>query len=109
MSEWSEKTEASKSDNFKNALCYIPFWAIVIFLIENKKTPKLKQNIKYGLSLFFWYIVFQVFIGWFFLWFWIFVIYMVVSIFLGFKAYNWDKIDIDFIDDIEKKIKDKNK
>jgi len=42
-----ENSKESKSENFKNAMCYVPFGAIVMFFAENKKSDTLKKNIKY--------------------------------------------------------------
>jgi DNA polymerase III delta subunit len=41
------KNNNSKNENFKNAICYIPFVAIVLFFTENNKTTELKKHIKY--------------------------------------------------------------
>lgn len=37
----------SNSDNLKNALCYVPFIAIILFFTEEKKSESLKKHIKY--------------------------------------------------------------
>ena len=42
-----EESTKTNSENFKNAMCYVPFGAIVMFFAENKKTDTLKKNIKY--------------------------------------------------------------
>lgn len=36
-----------ESDNLKNALCYIPLVALVLFFVEENKTDELRKNIKY--------------------------------------------------------------
>jgi len=57
------KKELSQSENFKNALCYIPLVAFVLFFTEKHKTPALKKNIKYGALLFIVYIVINFLFG----------------------------------------------
>lgn len=37
----------SNSDNLKNALCYVPIVAIILFFTEEKKSDSLKKHIKY--------------------------------------------------------------
>jgi hypothetical protein len=39
--------ETSQKDNFKNAICYIPLLAIVLYFIDEIKTDAYKKNIKY--------------------------------------------------------------
>ncbi len=47
-----DQNNVPKSDNLKNALCYVPLMAFIIFFIESNKTPVLKKHIKYGGALF---------------------------------------------------------
>jgi DNA polymerase III delta subunit len=42
-----EQNNKPNSDNLKNALCYVPFAAIVLFFTEEKKSNSLKKHIKY--------------------------------------------------------------
>jgi len=46
-SEKKVETQKTNSENFKNAICYIPFVGIILFFAENKKTHTLNKNIKY--------------------------------------------------------------
>lgn len=41
------ESKKTNSENFKNAMCYVPFGAFVMYFAENKKTDLLKKNIKY--------------------------------------------------------------
>lgn len=41
------ETNKSPSDNLKNALCYVPIGALVLFFTEENKTKSLKKHIKY--------------------------------------------------------------
>lgn len=107
-SNFQEKFEKNHNkDNFKNALCYIPIVAVVLFFTENNKTPELNKNIKYWVFLLIVYVLLNAFV-----WFWIFrwlivVAYLWVSWLLWYKAYNWEKIDIEVIDKMEKTVKEK--
>ena len=103
--------EKTNNQRFKNTICYVPLFAIVLFFTDTKKDAEFEQNIKYGILLFVCYIVLLIL-------FWIIpafymlihllgLVYIVVSIILGLKAYRWDTIKIDFFDNIEAKIKDK--
>jgi len=103
--------EKTKSENFKNAICYIPFLAIVLFFTDIKKNAEFEKNIRYGIYLLICLIIIFLILGiipflsslvgiaWF--------VYIIVSIFFGWKAYKWDDIKIDFFDSIEAKINDK--
>jgi hypothetical protein len=42
-----EEQKKSDSDNLKNALCYIPLIALVLFFTEENKSIELKKHIKY--------------------------------------------------------------
>lgn len=39
--------EAANKDTFKNVVCYVPFGAIVMFLVEQNKSEALKRHISY--------------------------------------------------------------
>lgn len=107
-SNFDEKFEKNyNKDNFKNAICYIPLVAVVLFFTENNKTPELNKNIKYWTFLLIVYVLLNAFV-----WFWVFrwlivIIYLWVSWFLWYKAYSWEKIEIEVIDKIEKNVKEK--
>ncbi|MDD3646251.1 MAG: hypothetical protein PHH06_02465 [Candidatus Gracilibacteria bacterium] len=96
----------NKKDNLKYALCYIPFFSIVIFFIEDKKTDELRKHIKYAIFLLLAYILLYMFLGWM-MGAILSLLYIIISVFLGYKAYNGENVDLEIIDDIEKKIKDK--
>lgn len=42
-----DELKKSNSDNLKNALCYIPFVALVLMFVETNKTDELQKHIKY--------------------------------------------------------------
>lgn len=42
-----DELKKSDSDNLKNALCYIPFVALVLMFVETNKTDELQKHIKY--------------------------------------------------------------
>jgi len=56
-------SEKSNNANLKNALCYVPFVAFVLFFVEENKTIDLLKNIKYGAGLFVLYILLNTFLG----------------------------------------------
>jgi TM2 domain-containing membrane protein YozV len=43
------------------------------------------------------------------IWWFLFIIYLWISWVLWYKAYNWEEINISFIDDFDNKKTDKNK
>ena len=102
----------TKSNNLKNALCYIPPVSLVLFFVETKKTDKLMKHIKYASILLFAYMIIQ-FILWFImLWFlnWLVTItFICISLYLWYKAYNWEDVHVEYIDKLEEKIKDSMK
>jgi len=102
----SEQKNKISNDSFKNAICYLPFWAIVMLFVENKKSDTLKQNIQYWNILFWIYILIN-FLVWSFLGGFLFMIYAWISIFFWYKAYSWEKVKIEYIDELEWKFKDK--
>ncbi len=107
MSTQETEKKTSNSENFKNALCYVPLGAIVMFFGENKKTDTLRKNIKYGLILFWIYAILNIFLWWLIPRWILFLVYAWISIFFGMKAYSWESVEIDYIDDLEQKVKDK--
>ena len=101
----------NKKDNLKNALCYIPLVNIVLFFVEENKTEEFKKHLNKGLLLFFIYLFIKA-ILWMFFWYWwwywwvITLIYFIISGVLFYKAYNWENIQIEVLDNVEEKIKD---
>lgn len=96
-----DTNETSKNINLKHALCYIPLVAIIFFFTENNKSTELMKHIKYWIVLFIWYIILQSFLGWI-----MFLIYVWIIAFLWYKAYNWEAVELEHIDNLEKKIKE---
>jgi len=103
----SSKNSLEK-DNIKNLLCYIPLVAFVLFLTEKKKSKWLMNHIKYWAILFIIYILSKALIGFIF-WGLITILYVFISLYLWYKAYNWEKIEIEYLDKLEWKIKDSMK
>lgn len=100
-----EKNQQSKNERLKWALCYLPFISIVIYFIEVEKTDFLKKHIKYGLYLFIIYFLLNIVLSWFFLW----ILFLVYIFFIGalfFKVYNWEKVELEYIDKLDEKIKE---
>lgn len=98
-------SEQSTNANLKNMFCYIPFVAFVLFFLEKNKSPELLKNIKYGAGLFVVYILLDMVLRLFELSSILFVIYLIASIYLGYKAYIGDDIELEGMDVIEDKIK----
>lgn len=101
-----------KKDNLKNALCYIPIVAIVLAFTEQNKTEEFKKHMNYWIILFIIYLVIKM-ILWVFFFYWSFMIsstitliYFIISGILWYKAYVWEDVKIDVLDDIEDKVKD---
>ncbi len=100
--------ETSQRDNFKNAICYIPLLAIVLYFIDEIKTDAYRKNIKYWIYFFILYVILSVIIK-FFLFYWsilviFFIVYIFISFYFGFKVFRWGEISIYFIDELDKKI-----
>ena len=93
----STETEGPNKLAMRKAMCYIPFAAIIFFIIE-KDNKDLEQHIRYGLLLFaFWVVAGMIFrlLG---MWFFVFMIYVAGSGYLAFKAYSGEEIKVDFLD-----------
>lgn len=107
----NQEEQKTKSEKFKYTICYIPLVAIILFFIEDDKNPEFRKHIKYGSFLFIAYIL-LVFLfnlvlpflnlGWI-----LFLIYIIICIYLGYKAYSGEKVELEYFDKIEEKIKDK--
>ena len=105
-----EENKKSNSDNLKNALCYIPFVAIWLFFTENNRSNSLNKHIKYWNFLFIAYILARFILIWV-LWLYfvsglLFLIYAGITGFLGYKAYNGEDMDVEYIDNFEEKFKE---
>lgn len=92
------------NENVKYTLCYVPVVAIILYFIEKNKTPILEKHIRYGMVLFITYVILTILISWLFTWL-LFFAYIWLSIFLGYKTYSGEDVQIKIIDDIF----DKNK
>jgi len=102
MSEGEKKNKIS-NESFNNAVCYLPLWSIFIhFKVENKN-KKLKKHMKYGFIIFMWYLIIN-FILPSFLSGILFIVYLLIAWYLSFKAYSGEDIEIEAIDDLEKKL-----
>lgn len=102
MENWNQ------NQNTKNALCFVPLLAFVFLFTEKTKSDEFRKNMKYGIFIFVTYIVLQTV---FWAWFGgiLALLYILISLFLGYKAYNWEKIEIEQIDEFETKIKENMK
>ncbi len=100
---WESKKPNNKK--FNEALCYAPLWAILVFfIVENKdKTKDLKKHMKYGFIIFIVYLVISFLLWWLMSWL-ILVVYLGIALFLAYKVYSWEEVNIDIIDDFEKKL-----
>ncbi len=98
----------SNNVKLKNALCYIPLASIILFFTEQNKSNELIKHIKYGTFLFIAYILLRFIIEWILMinlgWF-LFIIYIWITGFFWYKVYNWKDINIEYIDEFEKTIK----
>ena len=104
--------ENNKKDNLKNALCYIPLVAIVLIFTEQDKTEEFKKHLNHWIFLFVIYLFIRMILGIFFFYYsfvfgWIVtLIYLIISWVLFYKAYKWENVKIDVLDDFEEKVKD---
>lgn len=103
--EWSEKLQ---KDNFKNAICYIPLLAILLYFIDEIKSDEYKKNIKYWIYLFVLYVFSSIIIKFFLYYsailFILFIVYIIMSSYYWFKAFKWNDINIYIIDELDKKV-----
>lgn len=109
MSE-QEINNEERRDNFKDAICYIPLVAIFLYFTEKNPDEEYKKHIKYWMLLFWLYIVITTILRWMLLWgltFFVFLAYIILSLFLWFKAYNWDKVEVEILDNISDKLENK--
>ncbi len=105
----NEENKPSKNERFKHTLAYVPAVAIVLLFAEDNKSKALMKHIKYGISLLVIYVLLR------------FVlvtvlhldisaiiaaIYGLLSLYLWYKAYTWEDINLEYIDKMEEKVKD---
>ena len=104
-----ENKNTSNNDNLKKSICYIPLGWVALFFIEQNKSPELMKHIKYWTFLFIAFVLIRLILVWI-LWLpvgWIlFLLYAWLAGFFWYKAYNWEEVNIEYIDDFEKKVKD---
>lgn len=106
--DWQEK---SPKDNFKNAICYIPLVAVLLYVVLENKTEEQLKNIKYGMYLLGLYVIittlmaFTLFLAPLIIIVHFFYIWM--SVYYWYKAYKWDDVRIEFIDKLDEKINNK--
>jgi len=107
-------TENNQKENLKHALCYVPFLAIVLAIIEKNKTPELKKHINHWILLLVWIIVVKIVLSMFgymfglwWLWQMAVLLYILISAGLWYKAYIWEDVELDALEDIEEKINEK--
>lgn len=103
-------SDISTNQKFKNALCYIPWVAIVLLFAEDGKTKEFMKHIKYWIALLWLFVlirfvlvtVLHLYSGWTMLAFF----YILLSAYLWYKAYVGQDINLESIDKMEDKIKD---
>jgi uncharacterized membrane protein len=104
-----ENNNKSNSDNFKNALCYIPFVSIVLFFTEQKKSKDLMKHIKYWSYLLFAFVLIRFIVVWILMipisWL-LFLVYIWITGFFWYKVYSWEDVDIEYIDEFDEKLKE---
>lgn len=100
-----DELKKTESDNLKNALCYIPLVALVLFFTEENKSTELKKHIKYWAILLGGYVILQAVLGWLLSGI-LFLVYVGISGFLFYKAYQWEDVNLEHIDNLEKKVQD---
>ncbi|PIE84963.1 hypothetical protein CSA08_04555 [Candidatus Gracilibacteria bacterium] len=102
------KKEGPKTDNLKNALCYVPFVGILFFFIEDNKSPEFKKHIKYGTILLFVFLILNILLGWIGLLRGLLtVLYFGGISFIMWKIYSGEEVDLSYIDKAEEGIKKK--
>ena len=103
-----DNNTASNSDKLKHALCYVPLVGVILFFTEQNKSSQLMKHIKYGTFLFVAFVFIRFIIVWILMlditWL-LFLIYAWIAGFLWWKSYNWENVDIEYIDEFEKKVK----
>ena len=104
----AKKIVTPKNELLKHGISYIPLVAIVLYFVEKDKSPELMKHIKYGIILFVAYILLSVLLtpllsGI------IAFIYICAVVFLFYKAYTGEAVELDFIDKIEGEVKEKLK
>ena len=98
----------NQKDNFKNSLAYVPLLNFFLFFLEKNHKDEYKKHLKYGMILFILYFILSLTLNLFGLGLLntlLFLMYIIISWILWYRAYNWDKIDLEVLDEIENKVK----
>ncbi len=96
----------NKKENIKYAISYIPLVAIFLYFTEKNISEEYYKHIKYWITLFIVYAVLNTMLNVLWLWWfgWLVMIaYFIISIILWLKAYNWEKVDVEILDNISDK------
>ena len=106
-----QKKDLLAREEITHSFCYFPYfiWPIAMFFLAETDKKKTMIHIKYSAIIAFVVIVLHVFVSGSILGFLLFPWYVWLSVWLGVKAYNWDKIQIDFIDSLEDSVQEKIK
>lgn len=92
------------NENLKYALCYVPLVAFILFYVEKNKTAILEKHVRYGMFIFWAYLILLILVSWLFKWLlWLFYIWF--SGFMWYKTYIGEPVEIKFIDDFFDKSK----
>ena len=105
------KKDLLSREEFTHACAYVPyfFWPVLMFFLADTDKKKILVHIKYSAVMAFVVVVWHIVLSWSILGFLLFPWYVGLSIWLGLKAYNWEKIQIDFIDSLEDSVQEKLK
>jgi len=96
-------------NNLKYSLSYIPLVSFFFLFTEKDISKGFKKHINYGMILFWVYVLVSWLLKFLFLYILLpllFLAYIGISVYLWFKAYRWDEIQVDILDNIEEKISD---
>ncbi len=104
----SESPEGPNKLAVRKALCYVPFVSLVFFVIE-KDNKDLEIHIRYGILLFAFWVIGGLIGKILDVSFLVFLLYIAWSWYLAFKAYSWEDIKVDFLDQAWEAITGKNK
>lgn len=106
----SPKQDILSQESTTHSLTYIPYFIgpVLMFFLASSDKKKLFVHIKYSSVIALWAIVLMIMFNTFFTWV-LSVAYLCLSILLAYKAYNGEKIQIDFIDSLEDKVQEKIK
>lgn len=106
--ENQKKEQQTNQQQVKNSMAYIPAVAFVLYFTEQTKSVQFLRHIRYGMILFWIFIVFSIFFRSIFLGM-LFLIYIWISAYLWYKAYIWEDVNFSFIDNFFEKSKENKK